>query len=468
MRGTGWTQDGPIRIRFPCVPFQGFNTDKLPLQQDPATLRERSAFPAGISCSSKGVLGALFRKFRCLFFLVAIPGIVGHPVAGHAGSGKEPLPAGWRGADALAAIALLPDGEVPLGKTLVMASSLWGEDLTGVPVDPAVIEGEIDRLAERVRPALRDRSDPRKVISTLNRFLYVEEGYTYDSDAGNPENYLLDRVIARKRGNCLGLTSLYLLMAERLSIPLRGVYVPSHSFVRYEDGRVRFNIETGDKGADWQDGRYVRDFRLTGNRPYLRSLGRKEMIGVYLKSLGTAYSREGREGHALRLYRGAAVFYPALPDAYFNAGVSLHRNGFLDEAIVQYRRALDLDPDLAVARDNITVAQAKKGRFGEALEEARKAAALRPRNPSTLANLAAALCANGMLEDGIRVYRTVLGIDPDNTRALAGLTKAHFSLGQFHEAIVTCDRAVDRGWKPDPGMVGILESYRDHSEDSLP
>jgi tetratricopeptide (TPR) repeat protein len=413
-------------------------------------------------------LRAISRTFLSLLFLVAIPGIVGHPCAGHAGSGKEPLRHDGRGADALAAIALLPDGEIPLGKTLVMASSLWGEDLTGVAVDPAVVEEEIDRLAERVRPALRDRSDPRKVFSALNRFLFVEEGFTYDCDAGNPENYLLDRVIARKRGNCLGLTALYLLMAERLSLPLRGVYVPSHCFVRYEDAGVRFNIETGEKGAEWEDGRYVRDFRLTENRPYLRSLGRKEMIGVYLKSLGTAYSREGREDHALRLYREAAVFYPALPDAYFNAGVSLHRNGSLDEAIVQYRRALDLDPDLAVARDNIGVALARKGRFAEALVETRKAVALRPRHPSTLANLAATLCANGMVEEGIRVYRTVLEIDPDNTRALAGLTKAYYALGDFHEAIVVCDRAVECGWKPDPAMLGTLEKYRDPSEDSLP
>jgi tetratricopeptide (TPR) repeat protein len=413
-------------------------------------------------------LRGISKIFLSLLFLVAFPGIVGHPAASPAGSGKQTLRHDWRGADALAALALLPDGDVPLGKTLIMASSLLGEDLTGVYVDPAVLEGEIDRLAERVRPALRDRNDPRKLISALNRFLFVEEGFTYDPDAGDPENYLLDRVIARKRGNCLGLTAIYLLLAERLSLPLRGVYVPSHIFVRYENAGVRFNIETGEKGAEWKDERYVRDFRLTESRPYLRSLGEKEMTGVYLKSLGAVFSRKGREERALRLYREAAVFYPDLPDVYFNAGVSLHRNGLLDDAIVEYRRALDLDPDLAVARDNVGIALAKKGRFAEALEEARKAAALRPRNPSTLANLAATLCANGMMEDGIRVYRTVLDIDPDNARALVGLTKAHYALGEFQEAIVLCDRAVACGWKPDAAMLGTLEKYRDSSEDSLP
>ena len=120
-------------------------------------------------------------------------------------------------------------------------------------------------------------------------------------------------MIARRRGNCLGLTSLYLLLAERLSLPLHGVYLPSHCFVRYEDAEVRINIETGEKGAEWEDERYLREFQLTRGLPYMRSLGRKEMIAVYLKSLGAAYSRKGREDHALRLYREAAVFYPGLP-----------------------------------------------------------------------------------------------------------------------------------------------------------
>jgi tetratricopeptide (TPR) repeat protein len=372
------------------------------------------------------------------------------------------------GADGLAALALLPDQEIPLGKTLILASSLAAGDLFDEPVDPSIVEEEIDRLAEKVRPALRDRSNPRKVISALNRFLFVEEGFTYDCVAGNPDNYLLDRVMKNKRGNCLGLTALYLLLAERLSLPLHGVYVPSHCFVRYEDAGVRINIETGEKGAAWDEGRYSREFGLTGGRPYLRSLGRKEMIGVYLKSLGAAFSRKGMEDRALRLSREAAVFYPGLPDTYFNAGVSYHKKGSIDEAIAQYRLALDLDPDLAVARDNLGAALAKKGRYREALAEVRKAVALSPRNPVTRANLAASLCASGMVEDGIREYRKVLEIDPDNARALAGLTNAYYARGHFHEAIVHCDRARELGCNFDPAMLGTLEKYRDPSPALLP
>ncbi len=413
-------------------------------------------------------MGGVRKINHILIFLFSLACLFGAAVPGHAGYEREPAPADGPEVDSLSFLARLPEGEFPFGKTLLMVSSSVGGDLTGVPVDPAVVEEQIARLAEKVRPVLRDRSNPREVITALNRFLFVEEGFTYDSAAGNPDNYLLDRVLARRRANCLGLTSLYLLLAERLSIPLRGVYVPSHCFVRYEDAAVRFNIETGEKGAEWKDARYLRDFQIPGAWSYLRSLGGKEMIGVYLKSAGAAFSRKGREDRALRLYREAALFYPELPDVYFNAGVSYQKKGMLDEAIAQYRRALDLDPDLAVARDNIGVALAKQGRLPEALAEARNAAALRPRNPVTLANLAAVLCANGMMEEGIREYRKALEIDPDNAKVLAGLTKAYYARGEFHEAILHCDRAVACGWSPDPALLETLEKHRGPSPDSLP
>ncbi|GAB4364875.1 MAG: hypothetical protein Kow00128_06960 [Deltaproteobacteria bacterium] len=314
--------------------------------------------------------------------------------------------------------------EVRFGDSILRATALGRKGLDGKTVDLEQVHREIDRLAAKIRPLLAGRKTPRETVSAINHLLFDREGFTYDCVAGDPENYLLDRVVFRKRGNCLGLTSLYLILAERLSIPLVGVYVPSHCFVRYEEGGIRFNIETGDRGAEWENGRYLREFHLEADRPYLRSLGKKEMLGVYLKSLGAAFSRRGMEEEAIALYRASAALHPSLPDARFNLGVSFQKTGRTEEAIREYRRAIELDPELAVARDNLAVALARTGRFREALEQSRKASALDPRNTITRGNLAATLCACGKLEEGIREFRKVLEIDPGNPRALAGLAKA--------------------------------------------
>lgn len=355
-----------------------------------------------------------------------------------------------------------------LEKTLVAISSEAAEDLTGKAFDAASVRREIRRLEAGARAAIGARKDPRAIVASLNRFLFDEQRFVYDCVAGNPENFLLDHVLARKRGNCLGLSAVYLILAERLDLPLRGVYLPSHCLVRYDDGTVRFNIETGERGAEHPDGRYWREFDLEKGRPYLSSLSKQETAGVYLKSMGAAYSRKGMEERALRLSLDASERYPGLPDAWFNAGVSQFKMGRMEEAVPLFRRALLLDPRMAAAQDNLGVALARQGRCPEALVEARKAVALSPRSPIPRGNLAATLCACGTVDEGIREYRRVLEIDPGNARAEAALAKAYYGRGQFPEAILHIDRAMELGCAFDPDMLEALEEHRNGSPAELP
>ncbi len=328
--------------------------------------------------------------------------------------------------ETLKKIGLLPDGEVPFSGTLFLISARASRDLFCREADGRLVERELDRIAHRVRESGDGLGDPAGTISALNRVLFDEEGFVYDPAMGDPENYLLDRVLARKRGNCLGMTSVYLALAERLEIPLSGVYVPSHCFIRYEGKGARINIETGEEGAERKDAWYAKKFRLKAGSSYLRTLGRREMIGVYLKSLGAAYSRKGRDEEALRIYREAALFSPELPDAYYNAGVSYQRMGRTDDAVAQYRHALFLDPDMAPARGN----------------------------------LAAALCDCGRLEDGIREFRKALEIDPRNAAAHSGLAKAYYARGDYSQAAMHCDRALEQGCRFEASMLEALSRYR--------
>jgi regulator of sirC expression with transglutaminase-like and TPR domain len=302
-------------------------------------------------------------------------------------------------------------------------------DLLGLPVDPSLPEREVARLADRLRPEVAGATDGAHVIDAFRRVLLVEERFTYDKSSSDPGNYLIESVLARRKGNCLGLSLLYLALADRLGVPFRGVYVPSHCFVRYEGNGVRVNVEFSEGGAPWEDDRYRREFRIRPDRPYLHSLSSGEFLGVFLKTLGAGYSRRGREEDALRLYDEAGRLYPGLPDVHYNAGVSLQKLGRIDAAAWKYRRALDLDPDMAAARDNLSILLAGKGRFEEAIAEARRAVALEPWNAAARGNLAAAYCGCGKFDEGIREYRMAVETDPANRRLRSGLERAYFSRG---------------------------------------
>lgn len=338
----------------------------------------------------------------------------------------------WGGVGAAGAVRAAlpadPPKESPWISEVLRYSARGSLDLLGLPVDPSMVRREIQRLTERLRPEVNRAADEGQVVEAFRRVLLDEEGFVYDKSSSDPGNYLLETVLARKKGNCLGLSMLYLSLADRLGLPFRGVYVPSHCFVRYEGETVRRNVEFAEGGALWKDERYRREFKIRPGRPYLLSLGSLEMVGVFLKTLGAGYSRKGQEEDALRLYNEAALLYPGLPDVYYNAGVSLQKLGRLDEADGKYRRALALDPEMAAARDNLSILLAAQGRYEEAIAEARQAVELEPWNAAARGNLAAAYCGCGRLDEGIREYRAAVEIDPGSRRLRSGLERAYFSL----------------------------------------
>jgi Flp pilus assembly protein TadD len=403
------------------------------------------------------------RYVWCLAAIGILSGGVGFlPLAAlfsaNAGSLDPARPEALSTAATLEEMAVRPDGSLFLEAALRAASS-EGAVLTGIPADEARTEEDLDRLTDRVHRAVGDRREPRHVIAAMNRVIFEEEGFAYDPGA-EPEYYLLDRVLARKRGNCLGLSALYLVLAERLDLPVWGVHVPAHCFVRYEAPEGRINAEMADRGGAWEDGRYTRLFRIAEDRPYLRSLSTREMIGVYLLNVGASHLRGNRDAEALRSYRIATLFYPELPEAYFNIGALFQKKGQPNEAVAEYRHALSLDPGLAVARNNLGSVLAGKGLLTEALEEARKAVALDPRSAVARGNLALALLSCGRIDEGIEEWRKVLALDPESPRALEGLAKAYFHSGRFREAAPYYERAARLGVGFDPRMIKALDPLR--------
>lgn len=250
-------------------------------------------------------------------------------------------------------VAEVTVGGVPLEKSILLLSERGCGDVSGRRFDRCAFENALSGLTGRVESILDGRREPRKVLDAIGRVLFEEERYAYDASGTDADLYLLDRVVERKRGNCLGLTLLYALIGERLGVTVTGSYVPGHIFVRYEGEGLRLNRETSMKGRELSDAEYRRRFSLDPDRPYLKTLDKEELAGILAKTLGASCACVRRDETAIRYYEEASRLYPELADIYFNTGVSLQRRGKPGEAIRQYEKSLEIDPGLAAARGNL-------------------------------------------------------------------------------------------------------------------
>lgn len=121
-------------------------------------------------------------------------------------------------------------------------------------------------------------------------------------------------------GTCSSMPILYVAIGRRLGYPLKLVQTKAHVFVRWDDGKERFNVETtSDGGTDSFPDDYYRtwpekwtDAEIKNNR-YLISLSPAEELASFLGDRGHCLLDNGHAKEAFTAYAAAAKLAPQDP-----------------------------------------------------------------------------------------------------------------------------------------------------------
>ena len=109
---------------------------------------------------------------------------------------------------------------------------------------------QLDTMAGEVRGRIGHRASGEEAVNALNRYLFTEQGFK-----GNTKNYYeiensyLNCVMDRRVGIPISLSAVYLLIGQRLALPLFGVGMPGHFLVKYESDRYKIFIDCFNGGA---------------------------------------------------------------------------------------------------------------------------------------------------------------------------------------------------------------------------
>ena len=120
-----------------------------------------------------------------------------------------------------------------------------------------------------------------------------------DPDGHSLKSQLLPNYLLSRRGNCVSMPILFLILAERLSLDVRLALAPQHMFVRYHvpSGPI-INLETTSGANPARDSWYRQNFPITDeavrNRVYLRSLSKKETVAAMAATVVEHLVQNGR------------------------------------------------------------------------------------------------------------------------------------------------------------------------------
>lgn len=236
-------------------------------------------------------------------------------------------------------------------------------------VDVAASLKVIDTMAaeiERMRMQAGAVSDFDKV-AVLRRYLY-EPGpwnggkvFSYDPDdplGRQPQNRLLSDYLVDRKGNCVSMPTLMMVLGNRMGLKMTLALAPYHNLVKFtgSDGR-EWNLEATSGGGFTRESHYrklmpdITD-EAVKNGVYLKGLSRDELIAITIS--GMVVSKLMDEG---RLEDALAIADRLLKHAPDSVGLKLTRASILTlfirrDVMSRYKQESEIPPDvLAYAND---------------------------------------------------------------------------------------------------------------------
>lgn len=172
--------------------------------------------------------------------------------------------------------------------------------------DAVAVRRELDAWTKATDANMPAGADERGRLEALLKTLYEpgpwNEGRPFSYDLSDPmgrkpANKLLATYLATRKGNCVSMPILLVILAQRLDLTLTLATAPAHVLAKFADDRMQtwVNVEATGGGFKY-DSSYERDLDISSvaldNGIYLRPLRPRESVGVMASTLMEHYARE--------------------------------------------------------------------------------------------------------------------------------------------------------------------------------
>jgi regulator of sirC expression with transglutaminase-like and TPR domain len=196
----------------------------------------------------------------------------------------------------------LPPHEVDLARGLFLA------ELEADRTKIQSYEAALDLMALQVEARLSPNASHLDKVRAINAYVFEEMRFRFPPQSLFSKEIdvytLLPSVLDSRRGVCLGVSILYLCLAQRLDLPLEAITPPGHIYVRYKgpEGEI-VNIETTARGIDTPSEVYLGiETRALQERTI------KEVIGLaFMNQAAVAWHKHDSK-RAIALYERAEPF----------------------------------------------------------------------------------------------------------------------------------------------------------------
>ncbi len=163
--------------------------------------------------------------------------------------------------------------------------------------DLQALNRAIEQLRFEAWTLLRSEMHPADQIQVLNHVIFRNHKFSANTQHfHSPANSMLQRVIETKRGNPLSLCVLYLLVAQRLDLPVFGVNLPNLFVLTYQldDRPLSFYINCYNRGVVLSRSdieHYVGQLGITSQESFYEPCSHLDIVRRAMRNLQVSFER---------------------------------------------------------------------------------------------------------------------------------------------------------------------------------
>ncbi len=161
------------------------------------------------------------------------------------------------------------------------------------------IKTTIEQLYYNVWSQFKDDLAPMDQVKILNHVLFSQEKFSANTkNFHNPANSMINRVLESKKGNPLTLGSIYLLVAQRLDLPIYGVNLPNLFVLTYKVKDYQFYINAFNKGIIFtkeEINQYLDQLNITPSDIFYEPCDNLDIAKRMLRNLMVAFKKAGEK-----------------------------------------------------------------------------------------------------------------------------------------------------------------------------
>ncbi|MFN3840099.1 MAG: transglutaminase-like domain-containing protein [Cyclobacteriaceae bacterium] len=139
-------------------------------------------------------------------------------------------------------------------------------------------------------------------VKVLNSVLFNKLKFGANSkNFHSPGNSMINVVLETRKGNPISLCVVYMLVAQKLKLPVYGVNLPNLFILTYKDDKTQFYINAFNKGLIFsrQDiENYIHELHLVPQPSYFEPCSNLEIVRRVFRNLIMSFDKMGEHGKA--------------------------------------------------------------------------------------------------------------------------------------------------------------------------